>query len=215
MTDQRALFWDFDGVILDSMPIRDEGFAQVLKPWKPREIEAFLDYHRQNGGLSRYHKFRYFFTEILKVPVSEEAVKSLSAEFSEIMRRLLVNRNLLIQDSIAFIERYHTEIPMFIVSGSDGNELRFLCQELAINSFFKQIEGSPTPKIKLVADLLETYGFEKGNVLLIGDSGNDFDAARENGIRFSGYNNPDLEQMPGYIRRLSVLTPEALFDDGR
>ena len=30
----KTIFWDFDGVILDSMPIRDYGFAKIFEEFK-------------------------------------------------------------------------------------------------------------------------------------------------------------------------------------
>lgn len=55
------IFWDFDGVIMDSMKVRDEGFKIVLKDYPSDQVEKLMEFHRNNGGLSRYVKFRYFF----------------------------------------------------------------------------------------------------------------------------------------------------------
>ena len=60
------ILWDFDGVILDSMKIRDWGFKEIFKSFKKRDIDKLIDYHNLNGGLSRYVKIRYFYEEILK-----------------------------------------------------------------------------------------------------------------------------------------------------
>ena len=60
----RVIFWDFDGVILNSNKVRDKGFETVLSGFPKEEVDKLLKFHRQNGGLSRYVKFRYFFEEI-------------------------------------------------------------------------------------------------------------------------------------------------------
>ena len=62
----KIIFWDFDGVILNSNKVRDSGFEIVLKDFPKNQVELLLNYHRQNGGLSRYVKFRYFF-EVIRV----------------------------------------------------------------------------------------------------------------------------------------------------
>ena len=81
-----------------------------------------------------------------------------------------------------------------IVSGSDGNELRFLCKKLGLTSYFKTIDGSPIPKKELVNNILKTFSYEIKDTILIGDSINDYYAAKHNQIRFMAYNNPLIER---------------------
>lgn len=190
-----ALLWDFDGVILDSNAVRELGFSLVLKDYPDHEVEDLLQFHRKNGGLSRYVKFRHFFEVIRKETCTDVMIEELTNDFSSFMRKELVKKDNLIRETVAFIEAYSSDLPMHIVSGSDGQELRFLCKELGLSSHFRTIEGSPTPKTDLVSGILMEYGYAKEKCLLIGDSINDFDAASANGILFMAYNNPDLNQL--------------------
>jgi HAD superfamily hydrolase (TIGR01549 family) len=152
-----------------------------------------LDFHKANGGLSRYVKFRYFFEEVLGQEVSEEKILEYAHRFSVIMKELLVNPSLLINETLQFVKTHYDKYPMHIVSGSDGNELRYLCERMEIDSYFISIEGSPTPKKQLVADLLKRHDYKTSECVLIGDSINDYEAAQENNIHFMSYNNPALE----------------------
>ncbi|MDT0677475.1 HAD family hydrolase [Autumnicola musiva] len=197
--DNRVILWDFDGVIVDSMAVREKGFWETLSNYPEEEVKQLIDYHKRNGGLSRYVKFRYFFENIREEEVSEKKVAELSSSFSTIMRKSLVNKEILIGEVLDFIENHQEEFKMHIVSGSDGEELRFLCDQLGISSYFKSIEGSPTPKISLVKNLLERTKYDKQKVCLIGDSINDLDAAEYNDIDFFGYNNQELKNKAGYI----------------
>ena len=54
---------------------------------------------------------------------------------------------LIIDETLSFINRYHEKIPVHIVSGSDQDELRYICQRINIERYFMTIEGSPTSKI--------------------------------------------------------------------
>ena len=189
----QAILWDFDGVLMDSMPTRDRGFLEVLKDYPPYEVDALMVYHRKNGGLSRYVKFRYFFETIRNESITDEQIQKLAISFSAIMRSLLVNPSLLIKPAIKFVENNHLHIPMFIVSGSDQEELRFLCKEMNIVSYFKGIFGSPVPKTKLVEQVLQQNNFIGSSCILIGDSINDYEAAVKNGLHFMAYNNDALK----------------------
>ena len=70
----KTILWDFDGVILDSMKVRDWGFREIFKDFDSSSIEELLVFHRINGGLSRYVKIRHFFEEILCETVSEKII---------------------------------------------------------------------------------------------------------------------------------------------
>lgn len=188
----KTILWDFDGVILDSMKVRDWGFREIFKNYKAEDIENLIEYHNLNGGLSRYVKIRYFYEEILGKDISDNKVIEYATDFSVLMKKELVNPNNLIQDSVNFIKENYKNYNFHIVSGSDQEELRFLCKELKIANFFLTIYGSPTPKNKLVKDVIDLYGYDKNETCLIGDSTNDLEAATINDIKFYGYNNQQL-----------------------
>ncbi|UBZ06856.1 HAD hydrolase-like protein [Salegentibacter mishustinae] len=206
LKNKKNIFWDFDGVLMDSMPVRNKGFELVLKDYPEEQVQELMAFHLKNGGLSRYVKFRYFFEEIRKETISEDEVSIWASKFSEIMRENLVNENLIIQDSFQFVKNNYQRYQMHIVSGSDQEELRYLCKKLNIATFFNSIHGSPIPKIVLVENLLKNNQYKKEESILIGDSINDYEAAKNNNIEFFGYNNPDLKNIETkYIESLEAL----------
>ncbi len=193
--NKKYIFWDFDGVIMDSMPIRNKGFELVLKEFPEKQVDLLMEFHLKNGGLSRYVKFRHFFEEIRGEEVNEEEIKKWAQKFSGIMRKKLVQPALLIEDSLDFIKENYKNFNMHIVSGSDGEELRYLCEKLEISRYFISIHGSPVPKKELVQKLLATHNYTLKNTILIGDSINDYEAAEINEIDFCGYNNERLKEL--------------------
>ena len=198
--DYNVILWDFDGVIIDSNTVRELGFREVLKEFDSEQVEELIDFHNANGGWSRYVKFRYFYEEILKRSINDDKVQELANSFSSIMVENLSNPELLIDNTVHFIrEMYSQGKQMHIVSGSDGNELRSLCEELELSKYFVSIHGSPTPKTDLVRSLINNSPRHPKDFCLIGDALNDYDAANENGIKFYGYNNPSLKKLDGYI----------------
>ncbi|WP_252970961.1 HAD family hydrolase [Aliarcobacter cryaerophilus] len=100
----KTIFWDFDGVILDSMPIRDYGFAKIFEEFDKNLVDKLLEYHTLNGGLSRYVKIRYFYNILLKEDVSDEKVQELADKFSIIMKAELINKKYLIKETVEFIK---------------------------------------------------------------------------------------------------------------
>ena len=194
----KVILWDFDGVLINSNSIRDYGFEQVLKGYPRQQVEQLIQFHKTNGGLSRYVKFRYFFETIRGETLTDIHLNKLVNNFSAIMRKSLVNESLLITENINFIKNNFQKYNMHIVSGSDQSELRDLCKALNISCYFKSIYGSPVPKNNLVSMTLEKYNYSKSECILIGDSINDYEAAKMNKISFEAFNNPELIKFNTY-----------------
>lgn len=191
----QAVFWDFDGVLLNSNIIRDRGFYEVLKDFPDEQVKKLMAYHQANGGLSRYVKFRYFFEDIRGECITDEELNQWAAKFSEIMMQLLTDHSLQIRETLCFVKNNYHIIPMYIVSGSDQTELRKLCKAHGIAKYFKRIHGSPKPKKQWVKDIITEEQLLVSNCLLVGDSVNDFEAADVNGLLFMGYNSANTEKL--------------------
>lgn len=196
----KNIIFDFDGVILDSLKVREFGFREIFKSFPNEQVEKLITYHTQNGGWSRFVKIKYFFNEILKKDITQDEIETYAKNYSTIMKENLTNTNNLIEETVEFIKNNSTLFNMHIASGSEQNELRYLNQELGISNYFHSIHGSPTPKIELVKDIVLQNNYLPQETLLIGDSINDYEAAYENNISFFGYNNNFLRGISdGYI----------------
>ena len=189
------ILFDFDGVIIDSMPIREAGFRLIFQDFDKYLVDRLIDYHNQNGGLSRYVKIDFFFNNILKKAIQKDQSLSYAKSFSDIMKKELIKKEYLIIDSLFFIKGNYKKYNLHIVSGSDEEELQYLCNELGIATYFHSIHGSPTAKSMLVKKILLDNNYDINETILIGDSINDLDASIDNGIKFYGYNNLDLRNL--------------------
>src|SRR6185436_16187380 len=103
----KVILCDFDGVIINSMLIREQGFRHVLENFKPEVVEKFIDFHRHNDGRSRYLKFKHLYENLLGEPADDAKINTLADQFSVIMREILIDKELLIKDSLAFIQKHY------------------------------------------------------------------------------------------------------------
>ena len=60
----KNIILDFDGVILDSIPVKTEAFKQLFSDFSDDDVDLLIDFHLKNGGMSRYKKIEYFFKNI-------------------------------------------------------------------------------------------------------------------------------------------------------
>lgn len=199
-----TIFWDFDGVLMNSNAVRDKGFELVLADYPKDQVQQLIEFHQANGGLSRYVKFRYFFEEVRGEKVTDEEVQVWANKFSEIMLANLINKDLLIKETNDFVKANYQNYKMHIVSGSDGNELRKICKGVGIDPYFKSIKGSPTPKKELIANILQKENYNISEYLLIGDSINDYEAAMSNNIMFMGYNSSIAESLSTTVIQFKI-----------
>lgn len=200
-----TIFWDFDGVILSSHDIRELGFKVALEKYPQDQIDALLEYHRANGGWSRYVKFTYFFKEIRKEAFTMTDVNELAIAYSKAVKTLLINKSLLIKQSMQFIVDRGKNYSMYVASGSDGKELNEVCKGLNIDKYFHSIHGSPEPKTEILKRIIAEQKHMPSRCLMIGDAINDFDAAMDNQIEFLGFNNPEVEKLSTVTFDLSSL----------
>lgn len=190
----KNIIFDFDGVILDSVPTKTEGFKKLFQEFPTELVDKLIEYHAQNGGISRYKKIRYFFNELINQDISEDEVLNYANMYSQITKKELTNQKYIIEDTVNFIKQNHKKYNMHIASGADENDLRYICENLDLSQYFLSINGSPKIKSDIVKTILEFNNYKNEETILIGDSLNDYEASSENDIEFYGYNNCDLKK---------------------
>ena len=203
----KNILFDFDGVIIDSMPIKTAGFRKIFEEYDAETVKPLLDFHNLNGGLSRYVKIKYFFEDVLGTPIEDIEIMRYANRFSEIVKEELNNPEHLIAEVVQFIWDNQENFNFHIVSGADEQELKYLCEQLNIAQYFKSIHGSPTHKNELVKQVMKENSYLKTETILIGDSINDLEAAEVNEIGFYAYNNADLRPLStNYIETMADFT---------
>lgn len=201
----KTIFWDFDGVIIDSMKIKGDGFIELFENYNLEQVRLLEKYHYANGGISRFDKIKYFYNQILKKDVSEEKIINLSNKFASIIKEKIFNKDILIRESLIFIEKNFIDYNFHIVSGADHNELNSLCKYFKIEQYFKSINGSPTKKHVLLKNVINEFKYIPEEIVFIGDAMTDYYAAKKNKIKFYGYNNEELKKFGNYIEKFESI----------
>lgn len=192
-----AIIFDFDGVVLDSEKIKDDGFRAIFSEFDKEAVDCLVAFHKDNGGLSRFVKIAYMFETILKKEITDDIVMKYADKFSQIMLSQLTNSEFLIKETMDFIKS-HRKIPMHVASGTEQNELRSLAKSLGVADYFISIYGSPADKGDNVAKIIAEGGYNTKKVIMIGDSMQDYKAAAKNGLIFCGFNNKKLIDVSDY-----------------
>ena len=81
----KNIFFDFDGVIAESVSAKTEAFEEMYLPYGKDIAAKVVDYHKLHGGVSRYEKFKYFHKEFLNEVINQEKVNELAIQFSNLV----------------------------------------------------------------------------------------------------------------------------------
>ncbi len=174
--DYDLILLDCDGVILDSNKIKTHAFYLTAQPFGERYAEKLVQYHRENGGVSRFVKFSYFINDILPAKHRDAEIHTrLLDSYSSLVRDGLLSCE--IDESLLRLERKLITTRIAVVSGSEQNELREVFEERGIDSIFDAgVYGSPRTKFQIIADeFLDEYSHD--SVLFVGDSRLDYEVA--------------------------------------
>lgn len=181
----KAILFDFDGVIVDSVNVKTEAFRELFSNEK-EHLQAILNFHLANGGMSRFVKFEIIYREILKKPLTQELSQELGEKFSKLVMQKVIACEYM-PGALEFLQKYSKQIPLFIASGTPQDELHEITAKRDLTPYFKEIHGTPRSKPDIILDILKRYNIRTEEMPFIGDAINDYKAAVETKTPFYGY----------------------------
>lgn len=192
----RAIIFDFDGVIIESFDIKTQAFRELFRLY-PDHVDEIVEYHKQNGGVSRYKKFKHIYSEILKKPLDETTLNELGEKFSRLVVEE-VTKCPYVPGALEFIREKSRNLKLFIASGTPEEELRAIVATRGLSEYFKGVYGSPATKSEIISRILRMEKLDRNDAVFIGDTITDYNEARKVEIPFiarinSLSDNPLLE----------------------
>lgn len=186
-----VIIYDFDGVICDSVNVKTEAFVELYKN-EGSEIQAQVrEYHLLNGGISRFEKFRYFQSALLKKEVSENDINVLANKFAALVKEKVIS-SAYITGAYEFIKKNASK-QQFICTGTPEIEILEIAERKGISHFFQHLYGSPKTKTEIIDMILIQTSVNKENCLFFGDAMTDYKAAKSCNIPFIGIKNSDTK----------------------
>ncbi len=179
----KAIILDFDGIILETNRIKLNGFLHLFRDYPLKIRRRIRDLHLNNGGVSRFKKFRIIYHEFLKAPLIPKEEKRLGEEFSSYCFQQVLKAPY-VKGIKVFLNWAYRRYNLFIVSATPEAEIREIVKRRKLNKFFKSVYGSPHPKEALCRKIIKKNKFKKEDVLFIGDSLSDLRGAEANQVDF-------------------------------
>ena len=182
MKDLKAIIFDFDGVIVESVEVKTWAFRKLFERY-PRHVDKIAAYHMDHGGISRFTKIRYIYKNILKKPLSEKFFDQLCRRYS----RLVYNRVAaapFVPGAQDFLKKYYKKFSLFVVSGTPREEMVDIAGAKNLARYFRGVFGSPETKEYWTREILDRFKLRPREVLFVGDAMSDYQTAKKMKIPF-------------------------------
>ncbi len=177
-----TIFFDFDGVLAESVEVKTEAFRQMYLMYGRSFSEKVVDYHKKNGGISRFEKFKTFNGDWLNQKINEKVIHKLAIEFSRLVVKGVIDSKE-VEGASSFLN-YAKNYKKFIITGTPTEEIKIILKKRNMSDLFLEALGSPTNKSFWVRHVLDKYNIDKNECIFVGDAYADYEAARDNGVTF-------------------------------
>ncbi len=177
------LFWDFDGVIKDSVYAKTEAFVELFKDSSPEVKNKIKIHHESNGGMSRYEKIPLYMEWSGLKDMNEKTVGDFADQYAKLVFNKVVHSKW-VDGVVEYITEYNKNQKMYLITATPQAEMEKILQHLNISHLFIQAFGYPNTKSKVIQDILNKTAVSKEKACMIGDSSADLLAAKDNQISF-------------------------------
>jgi len=176
------VFWDFDGVIKESVHIKTAAFEKLFFAYDQKLIAAIKKHHEANCGMSRFEKIPKYL-EWVGEDVTNEAVRKYCDSFSANVFNSVIESPW-VPGVREWITRNYQDKYFVIVTATPQEEMEQIISALNIDQCFRKVFGAPTKKKLAIQSVLGNTNINIDKCIMIGDSKVDLVAANTNSISF-------------------------------
>ena len=178
----KTIFWDFDGVIKDSVSVKSDAFEELFLPFGSDVAKKIRMHHEDNGGMSRYDKLPIYLN-LAGEKYSKDLIIKYEKQFSKMVMNRVINSPW-VEGALEYIKTNYKAQKFFLITATPQKEIEEILKKLEISKYFKKVIGSPTNKKDALKIILSNENINLDGSIMIGDSCSDYEAAKENDVFF-------------------------------
>jgi len=178
----KVIFWDFDGVIKDSVEVKSDAFELLFLPFGKKVAKKVRQHHEEHGGMSRFDKLPIYLAWTGQES-TQRIVDQYIDKFSQLVKQKVID-SVWVDGVKEYLQEYYHKQQFFLVTATPQLEIEYILDQLKIKCYFQKIIGSPINKSKAVKGLLKEYDIDPIQAIMVGDSISDYEAAESNHVTF-------------------------------
>lgn len=182
---RKVLAFDFDGVLLESVSLKNQAFYDLFEDISFHEREKVLSLHKRTPGIKRRDKISLLLTEALNREATPAIVDIALKRFSQLVWNGLMNCPE-VAGVRGFLDEVSKQFPCYIVSAAPQDELRAVAEKRDFSKYFIDTWGSPPTKVELLQRIIMQENAVPEQITLLGDKLSDLKAAQTVGVGFIG-----------------------------
>ena len=198
------IFWDFDGVIMDSVDVKTQAYESLLLPYGREIATRVRQHHEANGGVSRFDKIPLYL-EWTGQSASPEKIEKCCQQFSQAVVQAVIDSPW-VPGVREYLLKHYIDQYFVLVTATPRDEIEKILGALKLSHCFREIFGAPTRKERAIEEVLHRSKCSLDEAVMIGDSESDLLAAQANSVPFL------LRRTP-LNRRLQVTYQGPMFND--
>jgi phosphoglycolate phosphatase-like HAD superfamily hydrolase len=176
------VFWDFDGVIKDSVTVKSIGFEQLFLPYGAEVAARVRSHHEINSGVSRYEKIAVYLDWVGET-ATPARVEELCTRFSQLVMQAVIDAPW-VPGVREYLLGNHERQAFVLMTATPVGEIRRILDVLELSRCFKEVHGAPTSKADAIRGGLQRLQVSPERSVAIGDSEADLRAAHEHRVPF-------------------------------
>ncbi len=178
----KTIFWDFDGVIKDSVSVKSDAFEELFLPFGFEVAKKIKVHHEENGGMSRYEKLPIYLDLVGENP-SSDLICKYERKFSKLVKNRVI-KSPWVKGVLEYLKKNIQNQRFFLVTATPQKEIEEILKKLRISRYFDKVIGSPTKKKDALKSLIKKEKIDINHSIMIGDSNSDYEAAKDNQVDF-------------------------------
>lgn len=182
LRDYRVVFWDFDGVIKESVDLKGEAFERLFTGFGAELAARIRRHHEEHGGMSRYEKIPLYLRWAGRSASAEETAQFSEAFGSAVMQAVVDAP--WVAGAREYLQANCRRQRFVLVTATPQKEIEEILRVLNAYEWFFRVFGIPLAKSAAILCGLRHSGCGPDAALMIGDSQSDLEAARDSGVAF-------------------------------
>lgn len=182
LREASLIFWDFDGVIKDSVDVKTSAFERLFLPYGADIASRVRQHHRSNGGVSRLDKMPLYLTWAGE-PASVAQAEEFCDRFAKSVLQAVIDSPW-VPGVREYLLGHFTEQYFVLVTATPQDEIEQILAVLELSHCFREVHGAPTKKTHAIKAVLTRLQCVPAQALMIGDTETDWQAAQANAVPF-------------------------------
>lgn len=177
-----SIFWDFDGVIKDTVDIKTAAFERLFLPYGKEIVSRVRQHHESHCGVSRFDKIPLYLAWAGEA-ASPEQVELFCDRFSKAVLLAVVDAPW-VPGVREYLQEHWSKQYFVLVTATPQEEIEQILAALELTHCFREVYGAPTKKSTAISAVLAHQKCAPSRALMIGDAETDRQAAQANFVPF-------------------------------